>query len=85
MNQHDRPPRYRRRLGPDAGETRPTTDGHSTLTSRRALYDNLNEIFIEWNPQNAEHYRNTVRPFKDRGCEELTDYDGLELLGWHPL
>lgn len=27
------------------------------------IYDNLNERFFEWDPKNAEHYRQTVRPF----------------------
>jgi hypothetical protein len=36
-------------------------------------------------PKHAEHYRQTARPFKDKGYEELTDYDGLELLGWYPV
>jgi hypothetical protein len=31
--------------------------------------------------KNAEHYRQTARPFKDKGYEELTDYDGVEPLG----
>ena len=47
------------------------------------IYDNLNERFFEWDPENAEHYRQTARRFKDKGYEELTDYDGVELLGWY--
>jgi hypothetical protein len=49
------------------------------------IYDNLNEGFFDWDPKNAEHYRQTARPFKDKGYEELTDYDGVELLGWYAV
>ena len=49
------------------------------------IYDNLNEAFFDWDPKNAEHYRQTARPFKDKGYEELTDYDGVELLGWYAV
>jgi len=48
------------------------------------IYDNLNEGFFDCDPKNAEHFRQTARRYKDKGYEELTDYDGLELLGWHP-
>jgi hypothetical protein len=47
------------------------------------IYDYLNERFFDWDPKNAEHYRQTARPFKDKGYEELTAYDGVELLGWY--
>ena len=49
------------------------------------IYDNLNETFFDWDPKKSEHYRQRARPFKDKGYEELTDYDGLELLGWYPV
>ena len=49
------------------------------------IYDNVNERFFYWDPKNAEHYRQTARPFKDKGYEELTDYDGVELLGWYAV
>jgi hypothetical protein len=49
------------------------------------IYDNLNEMFFEWDPKWADHYRQTAGPYKGKGYEELTDYDGLELLGWCPV
>jgi hypothetical protein len=48
------------------------------------IYDNLNEMFFEWDPKWADHYRQTAGPYKGKSYEELTDYDGLELLGWRP-
>jgi hypothetical protein len=48
------------------------------------VYDNLNERFFDWDTKDGEHYRQTARGFKDKGYEELTDYDGVELLGWYP-
>jgi hypothetical protein len=39
----------------------------------------------QWDPAHAEHYRLDARPFKDPGYEELTDYDGVKLLGWLPI
>jgi hypothetical protein len=47
------------------------------------VYDYLNEEFLGWKPADAAHYRQWARPCK--GCEELTDYDGLEPLGWRPI
>ena len=49
------------------------------------VYDNLNERFFDWEPKWAEHYRQWARPFDRKGYEELTDYDGIELLGWYPV
>jgi hypothetical protein len=49
------------------------------------IYDNLNERFFEWDPRDADHYRQYAGPYEDKGYEELTEYDGLELLGWLPL
>ena len=46
------------------------------------IYDNLNERFFDRDPEAAEHYRQTARSYKGMGYDELTDYDGLELLGW---
>jgi hypothetical protein len=52
---------------------------------RRAhVYDNLNEVFIEWDPKDADHYRRFARPYTGQSHEGLTDYGGLELLGWRP-
>ena len=47
------------------------------------LYDALNESFFHWDPRMAGHYFRWAGPYKAH--EELTDYDGLELLGWRPL
>ena len=49
------------------------------------VYDNLNERFFDWDPEDADHYRQMARPYARKGWEELTDYDGLELLGWYPV
>jgi hypothetical protein len=49
------------------------------------IYDNLNEYFFDWDPKYAAHYRKWARPYTRKGWEELTDYDGLELLGWYPV
>jgi len=50
------------------------------------LYDNLNDRFFDWDPKRwADHYRQHAQPYKDPGYEELTDYDGVELLGWRPI
>ena len=49
------------------------------------IYDNLSEMFFDWDPKLGDHYRQTAGPYKDKGYEELTDYDGLELLGWYPV
>jgi hypothetical protein len=46
------------------------------------LYDRLNEELFLWDPKWADHYREFSGPY--RGYEELTDYDGRELLGWRP-
>lgn len=31
------------------------------------------------------NYRQYARPYTAKGYEELTNYDGLELLGWRPI
>jgi hypothetical protein len=49
------------------------------------IYDNLNGMFFDWNPKWADHYRQTAGPYKGKDYEQLTDYDGLELLGWYPV
>jgi hypothetical protein len=41
------------------------------------VYDNLNEQFFDWDPDYADHYRQTARPYKEAGYDEMTDYDGL--------
>jgi hypothetical protein len=52
---------------------------------RARIYDNLNDVFIEWDPADAENYRQYARPYRGKGYEELTAWDGLELLGWRPI
>ena len=49
------------------------------------IYDNLNDWFFDWDAKDAAHYRQWARPYRRKGWEELTDYDGLELLGWYPV
>ena len=67
----------------EALKLRPMSEFDPAKAAR--IYDNLNEGFFEWDPRHAEHYRQTARRFKDKGYEELTDYDGVELLGWYPV
>jgi hypothetical protein len=52
---------------------------------RARIYDNLNEVFFEWDSADAENYRQYARPYTAKGYEELTNYNGLELLGWRPI
>jgi hypothetical protein len=49
------------------------------------IYDNLNEAFFDWDMREADHYRQWAKPYTNEGYEELTDYDGLELLGWYAV
>jgi hypothetical protein len=51
--------------------------------SRARVYD-LNEEFFDWVPELAHHYHRWARPHRKEGYDELTDYEGLELLGWLP-
>jgi hypothetical protein len=54
---------------------RPMSEFNPAWSAR--IYDNLNERFFEWNPQDAECYRQTARPYRDRGYEGLVEYEGL--------
>jgi len=37
---------------------------------RARIYDNLNEVFFEWDPADAENYRQYARPYTAKGYEE---------------
>ena len=48
------------------------------------LYD-ANGSCFDWDPRMAGHYLRWAGPYKDKDREPVTDYDGLELLGWQPV
>jgi hypothetical protein len=52
-----------------------------TLIERARVYDHLSEEFFNWAPELANHYRRWAGPHRNKGYDELTDYDGPEPLG----
>jgi hypothetical protein len=61
---------------------RPMSEFNPAAPAR--VYDYRDETFFKWDPELAAHYRRWAGPHRDRAYDELTDYDGLELLGWLP-